>query len=91
VEGKQATSIEKTKTMAEIKAKDKQIKGKKTELKTTTSISYLILRNTKVRKQIDTDKGQTSEDKNTKNKNRGRIRTMKLTAPKTKSGVTGHP
>ena len=78
MEGKQPTSIEKTKTMAEIKAKDKQIKGKKTELKTTTSISSLILRKTKVRKQIDTDKGQTSEDKYTKNKNRGRIRTMKI-------------
>jgi hypothetical protein len=32
VEEKQPTSIEKTKTMAKIKAKDKQIKGKKTEL-----------------------------------------------------------
>jgi hypothetical protein len=87
VERKQPTSIEKTKTMAEITAKDKQTKGKKTELKTTTSISYLILRKTKVRKQIDIDKGQTSKDKKTKNKNRGRTRTMMKSTPiKTKSG-----
>ena len=82
MERKQPTSIEKTKTMAEITAKDKQTKGKKTELKTTTSISYLILRKTKVRKQIDIDKGQTSKDKKTKNKNRGRTRTMNRHHPR---------
>ncbi len=67
MEEKQPTSIEKTQTMAEIKAKDKQIKGKKTELKTTTSISYLILRKTKVRKQ--TNRYRQGADKRRKKHN----------------------
>jgi hypothetical protein len=56
VEEKQQTSIQKTQRMAEIMAKGQQTKGKKTESRTTTSISDLILRKTKVRKQIDVDK-----------------------------------